>query len=79
MEGIQFFYNAAFSVSPRETSTMDPQQRLLLELGYEALHEAGPTRAVLLGSDTAVFVGVMSTEFRGLPDTNAYSMTGTEP
>ena len=57
---------------------MDPQQRLLLELGYGALHQAGVPRGSLLESDTAVFVGVMSVEFReALPHANAYAMTGT--
>ena len=57
---------------------MDPQQRFLLEVGYGALHQAGLPRGSLLESDTAVFVGVMSTEFReALPHANIYAMTGT--
>jgi acyl transferase domain-containing protein/NADPH:quinone reductase-like Zn-dependent oxidoreductase len=78
LQAIELFHNAAFGISTPEASTMDPQQRLLLELGYGSLHEAGLTRGSLLGSDTAIFVGVTSVEFRqALPHTNAYAMTGT--
>ena len=56
---------------------MDPQQRLLLEVGYEALHDAGLPRVELMESNTAVFVGVMNTEFIAvMPQNNAYSMSG---
>ena len=56
---------------------MDPQQRFVLELGYEALHGASLPRAKLLESATAVFIGVMNTEFMGaVPQFNTYSMTG---
>ena len=57
---------------------MDPQQRLLLELGYDALHGASLPRSKIAESNTAIFVGVMSIEFReALQHTNAFAMTGT--
>ena len=78
LEGAELFDNTVFGVSSPETSTMDPQQRLLLELGYAAVHSAVLPRDELMGSDTAVYVGVMSTEFRQVvPHSNAYTMTGT--
>ena len=42
---------------------MDPQQRQLLERGYTALHEAGMTKATLMGSVTAANVGQWQSEF----------------
>ena len=38
---------------------MDPQQRQLLEMGYIALHSAGMPRSELMGSGTAVHVGLV--------------------
>eukprot|EP00966_Prymnesium_polylepis_P094496 2187276-Prymnesium_polylepis.1 len=78
---VELFDCVSFGISVAEASTMDPQQRHLLELGYEALHTANFQRALLSGTETGVFVGVMSTEFRDALSFaevhNMYSMTGT--
>ena len=55
---VELFDHHFFFISAVETCTMDPQQRHLLELGYAALHASGQTRASLMGSTTAIFVGV---------------------
>ncbi|WP_407642935.1 type I polyketide synthase [Actinacidiphila yanglinensis] len=49
-----------FGISPREALAMDPQQRLLLEASWEALERIGIDPQSLRGSDTGVFVGVLS-------------------
>ncbi len=76
------FDAAFFGISPREAEQMDPQQRLLLELTWEAMESAGLTAERLAGSDTAVYVGVSSTDYadyrQGDPSgANAYFMLGS--
>ncbi|MGH7357825.1 MAG: type I polyketide synthase, partial [Candidatus Rokuibacteriota bacterium] len=52
-----------FGVSPREAAAMDPQHRLALEVSWEALERAGLSPTSLRGSDTAVFLGEMGSDF----------------
>ncbi|KAM0338447.1 hypothetical protein ACHAPU_011324 [Fusarium lateritium] len=52
-----------FGNSPREAQTMDPQHRVLLEVVYEAIESAGQTIHGLQNSDTAVYVGLMCTDY----------------
>ena len=53
-----------FGISPREAIQMDPQQRILLELSHEALEDAGIPPSSLRGSDTAVYIGVISNDYQ---------------
>lgn len=63
IDGIDRFDAAFFSISPREAVQMDPQQRILLELAHEAFEDAGCAPTALAGSDTAVYIGVMSNDY----------------
>src|SRR5262245_30677278 len=52
-----------FSISPREARMIDPQQRLLLQVSWEALEHAGVAPSRLSGTDTGIFIGIMSMDY----------------
>ncbi|CAO5171332.1 Acyl transferase domain-containing protein/thioesterase domain-containing protein [Frankia sp. AiPs1] len=71
-----------FGISPREALAMDPQQRVLLEIAWEAVERANIDPHSLRGSATAVFVGVMATDYAARlpavpPDVEGFLGTGT--
>ncbi|KAI0539815.1 hypothetical protein GGR58DRAFT_523962 [Xylaria digitata] len=76
------FDSQFFQISPAEADCMDPQQRILLEIVYEAIEAAGLRMHDMRGTNTAVFVGAMSSDYNDLMlrDCNAiptYLSTGT--
>jgi acyl transferase domain-containing protein len=71
-----------FGMSPREALATDAQQRLLLETAWEALERAGIDPAVLRGSATGVFTGVMYSDYRDLltsPEFEGYRANSSAP
>ena len=58
LANVQLFDAPASGISPAEAVTADPQQRLLLEYGYLSLHATSHRRALLMDSDTGVFVAI---------------------
>jgi acyl transferase domain-containing protein len=60
---------------------MDPQQRMLLEAVYEATEAAGYSYHGLRGSETAVFLGQMTDDYRDIlyhdmDNVSQYTATG---
>ncbi|MCX2730883.1 acyltransferase domain-containing protein [Saccharopolyspora sp. NFXS83] len=64
LRGIDGFDADFFGISPREAELMDPQQRVLLEVAWEALEHAGIPPDSLAGSETGVFVGACTDDYR---------------
>ncbi|WP_405659863.1 polyketide synthase dehydratase domain-containing protein [Streptomyces sp. NBC_01166] len=79
-EDIRGFDAHFFGISPLEAAETDPQQRLLLEVAWEALERAGIPADSLRGTRTGVFIGVIGSEYAGLPRAeqygNPYTLTG---
>ena len=79
---ISAFDTVFFNINPREAEAMDPQHRTLLELVYEALEDGGFSLETLRGSQTAVYAGLMSTDYHDIQIRDAdsmpkYTATGT--
>jgi acyl transferase domain-containing protein/NADPH:quinone reductase-like Zn-dependent oxidoreductase/acyl carrier protein len=55
-----------FKISPKESEYLDPQQRLLLEITWEALENSGIAPDTLSGSNTGVFIGILSHDYEDL-------------
>jgi hybrid polyketide synthase/nonribosomal peptide synthetase ACE1 len=65
-EDYRHFDAQFFQTKPVEANSIDPQQRILLETVYEAVEAAGIGIEQLQGTDTAVYVGVMSGDYNDL-------------
>jgi len=53
-----------FNISPREAAMIDPQQRLLMEVCYEALEDGGIPVSTIAGSNTGVFIGGFTLDWK---------------
>ncbi|KAL4924285.1 beta-ketoacyl [acyl carrier protein] synthase domain-containing protein [Aspergillus undulatus] len=72
-----------FNIQPSEIDAMNPQQRLLMEVVYDSLCAAGKPVEKLRGSNTAVYVGMMSDDWstmltRDWETLPRYTATGLE-
>ncbi|KAB8270078.1 reducing type I polyketide synthase [Aspergillus minisclerotigenes] len=80
-DNVAAFDASFFSVSGAEAASMDPQQRLLLETTYRAFENAGITMSQVHGSNTSVYIGCFTDDYKtlyekDLTDNAAYAATG---
>lgn len=66
LDAVDAFDAGFFDISPNEADRMDPQQRILLETTWEAFEDAGIPVSALAGTDTGVFVGLSTSDYRAL-------------
>ena len=66
LEDIDKFDARFFGITPIEARMMDPRQRLLLETTWHALEDAGLDSAQLKGTNTGVYAGVTTGDYRDL-------------
>ena len=66
LEDIDKFDARFFGIPPIEARMMDPRQRLLLETTWHALEDAGLDSARLKGTNTGVYAGVTTGDYRDL-------------
>lgn len=64
LEQVYDFDHQFFKISPREALCMDPQQRLMLEETWHCIEDSGISLATLQNKRTAVYAGVMTTDYR---------------
>jgi acyl transferase domain-containing protein len=60
------FDHEFFGISPVEAAALDPQQRLVLQSAWRALEDAAIDPRSLAGTETGVFIGMMSSEWGAL-------------
>ncbi len=72
VEGIDLFDAEFFGIRPIEARLMDPRQRLLLETSWHALEDAGIDPKSLKDTQSGVYVGLGSSEYRDLVRESGY-------
>lgn len=82
-EDISLFDSSFFRIPRAEARAMDPQQRLMLEVVYEALETGGYPLKDLAGTDTGVYMGQFTSDYKELVCRDAesaipFSVTGLQ-
>ena len=60
---VRCFDKKIFGITDEEARYMDVQQKMVLEVSYKALEDAGLSLDKVKGTDTAVFMGMLCSDF----------------
>lgn len=74
IKNISGFDEEFFDISNREAKFMDPVQRMVLTESYHALEDAGIKKNSIYGTDTGVYIGLVSMEYYELVMENSSSI-----
>ncbi|KAL4222191.1 hypothetical protein ACF0H5_018228 [Mactra antiquata] len=82
VHGIDEWDHRLYGINDMEAELIDPQQRLVLDCVHMALEDAGITKKQIDGTNTAVYIGSMTDDYKshvlsGKETGSAYSVTGT--
>jgi len=75
LKAVNEFDATFFGILPREAELMDPQQRLFLETVWKTIEDAGYKVSDLSGSNTGLFVGVASSDYKDVLNENNIDIT----
>lgn len=67
---IDKFDASFFKISSREAEFMDPQQKIMLEIAWQAIEDAGHKVSDLSGTNTGVFIGVSTADYKYFLDSS---------
>jgi acyl transferase domain-containing protein len=73
---VDLFDHEFFGISPVEAAALDPQQRLVLQSAWRAIEDAALDPRALAGTNTGVYVGMMSSEWGAI---NMHDYAGLTP
>jgi acyl transferase domain-containing protein len=63
LDGVEYFDEQFFAMSPAEAASMDPQQRLLLQATWRAIEHGGQVPSRLRGGPVGVWIGAGTSEY----------------
>ncbi len=76
LKDIDQFDAGFFGITETEAKNLDPQHRILMETAWQAIESAGLTKSGVFGTDTGVFMGLMSHEYENMQSGDMNALTG---
>ncbi|XP_060585861.1 phenolphthiocerol/phthiocerol polyketide synthase subunit C-like [Ruditapes philippinarum] len=83
IKSIDEWDHRCYGINDMEAELVDPQQRIVLDCVHMALEDGGITRQDIDGTQTGVYIGSMTDDYKGFvmddsSKSSTYSVTGTQ-